>query len=167
VGLAILVVVWSGPARGSAERVPSTCSRAQVSAYSYSAGGATGHAAELIVLIDRGRPCVLRGYLRVRLLDRGHDPIRTLTERTVAGWSYRLPIRTVRLETGSKASFKLDYGDEPSVLGPGVPSCEVVSWLGVQLVGGRLDVPTRFAPCGGGFDESPVQPGVLAPERRG
>jgi hypothetical protein len=82
----------------------------------------------------------------------------------VNGWFYTRPIRTVLLARGTKASFELDYGDAPS---PGQRSCEGASWLEVQLVGGRLDVPTRWAPCGGGFYESPVQPGLLAPERHG
>ena len=166
VSLAGVVVVWSGLALGAAQHAPSSCSRGQLFGYSYAAGGATGHAAELIVLVDRGGACVLRGYLRVRLLDGGRSPIRTRAERSVTGWSYTLPIRTVLLEKGSKASVKIDYGEEPSVLGPGHRSCEVVSWLRVRLVGGWLDVPTRFSPCGG-FDESPVHAGLLAPERNG
>jgi hypothetical protein len=121
----------------------------------------------VIVLVDRGGACVLRGYLRVRLLDGGHHPIRTVATRSVTGWFYTRPIRTVLLTRDKKASFELDYGDEPGVLRPGHRSCEGASWLGVQLVGGRLDVPTRWAPCGGGFYESPVQPGLLAPERHG
>jgi hypothetical protein len=107
---------------------------------------------------------VLRGYLRVVLLDGGHHPIATLATRSVFGYftSGRWPVRTVRLEKGRKASFMIDYGDNPGVLGPGHRSCEGISWLGVQLVGGRLDVPTRISPARCGFNESPVQPGLLA-----
>jgi hypothetical protein len=169
VSLAIVVVAWPGLARGSARRVRSSCSRAQLSAYSYFAGGGLGHASEVIVLVDRGGVCVLRGYLRVRLLDGGHSPIGTLVKRSVIGFltGGRRPVRTVRLSQGKEASFEIDYGEEPGVLGPGNRSCERISWLGAQLVGGRLDVPTRISPCGGAFLESPVQPGLLAPARHG
>jgi len=47
------------------------------------------------------------------------------------------------------------------VLGPGNRLCEVISWLGIELAGGRLDVPTKITPCGGRFNQSPVQPGAL------
>ena len=73
----------------------------------------------------------------------------------------RFRVRTVQLVSGAEASFEIDYTEEPSVLGPGNPPCEVISWLGIQLAGGRLDVPTKIMPCGGRFSQTPVQPGAL------
>jgi hypothetical protein len=104
----------------------------------------------------------MRGYLPVYLLDGGHSPIGTLATRTGEGFaSAPLRVRTVRLRTGEKASFELFYGEEPSVLGPKNRACEVISWLGIRLLGGRLDVATEMSPCGGRFNQSPVQRGVL------
>jgi len=103
---------------------------------------------------------VLRGYLRVRLLDRARSPIGRLGARTVSKFmtGQTARVRTVRLATGGKASFAIYYTDAPDA---GHHACEPVSWLGIQLAGGRLDVPTKIAPCGGGFFQSPVQPGAL------
>jgi hypothetical protein len=154
--------VWPGSADGAAQHTQSSCASAQLTARSYLGGGAAGSAAEVIVLVDRGHACVLRGYLRVRLLDGAHLPIGTLAKRSAVGFmGERLSVGTVRLSKGSKASFEISYTEEPSVLGPGNRSCEVISWLGIELGSRRLDVPTRIRPCGGRFNESAVQSRVI------
>jgi hypothetical protein len=166
VAVSLLLVVAVAPpiglARASA-RAQSSCSRAQLSARSYLGGGAAGHAGAVIVLNDRGGACVLRGYLRVRLLDGRRLPIGTLATRAVSTFitGETLRVHTVWLAPGGKASFEIDYTEEPSVLGPGNRSCELISWLGIELAGGRLTVPVQITPCGGRFSESPVQAGVL------
>ena len=106
---------------------------------------------------------MLRGYLRVRLLDGERRPIGTLATRAVSAFitGETLRVHTVRLTRGGKASFELDYTEEPSVLGPGNRLCEAISWLGIELAGGRLDVPVQIMPCGGRFEQSPVQAGEL------
>jgi hypothetical protein len=160
--LVVPFAVWPGFADGAAQHTQSSCSSAQLFARSYLGGGGAGSAAEVIVLVARGRACVLRGYLRVRLLDGAHLPIGTLAKRSVVGFmGERLPVRAVRLSKGSRASFEIAYTEEPSVLGPGNRSCELISWLGIELGRSRLDVPTKIRPCGGRFNESAVQPGVI------
>jgi hypothetical protein len=117
-------------------------------------------------MAHRGSPCVLRGYLRLWLLDGGGSPIGTRAVRSgsrLTGKDVR--VRTVRLAGEQRASFEIDYTTEPGVLGPANRSCETISWMGIQLRDGRLDVPTRISPCGGVFGETPIQPGVLAPPR--
>ena len=113
-------------------------------------------------MTDHGSPCVLRGYLRLRLLDGRQQPIGTLAVRSTRGYmGNALPVRTVSLSKGTKASVEIDYTEEPSVLGSGNRSCELISWVGIQLGDGRLDVPTLISPCGGRFNESPVEPGEM------
>jgi hypothetical protein len=154
-------------AQASARADDPACARGQLSARAYFAGLATGHAAEVVILTDHGGSCVLRGYPRLHLLDGAHHPVHTFASRRVIGFSWnRLPVRTVRLSKGGRASFEIGYSDEPGVLGAGARSCAAISWLGINVAGGRIDVPMRITPCGGGLEQSPVQPGVLAHKQR-
>lgn len=167
-GVALALGVGSGIAEGAASGASPACTSSQLAVRAYAAGGGLGQAAEVFVLSHHGNPCVLRGYPRLRRLDGRGSPIGTLAVRSlgrVTGSKVR--VRTVRLVGPQKASFEMDYTDEPSVLGPRNRSCESLSWMRVQVGRARRDVAAAVSPCGGRFSETPVQPGVLAPERNG
>lgn len=159
----IALVPGAAAPAGAAPAAP-PCRAAQVSGAAFLAGGGAGHAWFGISLHDHGGPCTLRGYPRVRLLDRQHLPLGTLRAPTrQSSQGRQLPLRTVRLTRASAASFEIGYTEEPSVIGPDNRACEVVPFLGIDLAGGRVDVATEITPCGGRFDQSPIVAGMVVP----
>jgi Protein of unknown function (DUF4232) len=124
------------------------------------------------------RPCILRGYVSVELLDAHRREVHTRTEHGGAGDGvFPNPgVRLVRLEPGGVASAQLGWDDTPGIKNGRQQACPSASYLAIKpplnhrrivapiWQGPRIDLRT-IRPCGSVVTTTALQPGPRPAKR--
>lgn len=141
------------------------CEPGQLRARFIPLGAATGHVgAEVVVRNVSGSDCRLFGYPGLKMRDARGETVPTTVSR---GGSFLFPAvapHLVGLAPGQKASFDLEYGDNPTGNPPPTyqKACPAATALEITLPDDNTAVSARvtMAPCNGDVTVSPVVPGT-------
>jgi hypothetical protein len=137
------------------------CRAGQLGVAAGQGGVGAGNATTPFGISNRsGRPCRLRGFPRVVLLDgNGHAMSPTAKPRS-ADYFGNVPVRTVTVPANGKASFRLAYQTATGTGKCVSPQSLRVSWPGSS--GALRSVVANQHVCANGISVSPFAPGHSA-----